>query len=97
MSKSYAVVRDPRDVAHHAEVCARILGSQIRSTRLRDGRSLEELAPKAGLTVPEWESIERGELEIALEQVLMFAMVLGYSRSWVRYLTMLWSKAWGQQ
>jgi len=98
MSKSYAVsLRDPRHVAHHARVCAEILGGHIHSARLRDGRALEELAPKAGLTVEEWESIEAGQLAMAWEQVLLLAMVLRLGRSWMPYLMRLWEKAWGNQ
>jgi Helix-turn-helix domain len=98
MSKSHAAsLRDPRHVAHHAQVCAEILGSHIRSARLRDGRSLEKLAPSAGLTVAEWGAIEAGQLPMAWEQVLLLAMVLRLGRSWMPYLMRLWAKAWGNQ
>lgn len=89
-----ASLRDPRYVAHHAQACAEILGYHIRSLRLLDGRSLEELAPKAGLTVAEWGAIEAGQLPMAWEQVLMLAMVLRLGRSWMPYLAKLWAKAW---
>lgn len=92
---SYAAsLRDPRHVAHQAQACAEILGYHIRSLRLRDGRPLEELAPKAGLTVEEWEAIEAGQRPMAWEQVLLLAMVLHLGRSWMPYLMKLWAKAW---
>ena len=95
MSMSYAAsLRDPRHVAHQAQACAEILGYHIRSLRLQDGRCLEELAPKAGLTVAEWEAIEAGQLPMAWEQVLMFVLVFRLGRSWMPYLMKLWAKAW---
>lgn len=86
-------LRDPRHVADHAQVYAEILGAHIQGARERDGRSLEELAPKAGLTVKEWEAIEAGRLEMAWEQVILLAMVLHLGRSWMPYLAKLWTKA----
>jgi hypothetical protein len=98
MSKTYAAsLRDPRHVANHAQVCAEALGAHIHSARLQDGRSLEELAPQAGLTVAEWEAIEAGQLPMAWEQVLMLAMALRLGRSWMPYLMKLWRKAWGDK
>ena len=35
-------------------------GELIRAARLNDGRTLEELAPLAALTIAEWEAIEAG-------------------------------------
>ena len=72
---------------------AKALGELIRAARLADGRSLEELVPKAGLTESEWEAIEAGELPVAWEQILMLAMVLRLGRSWMPYLSKRWAEA----
>lgn len=51
MHYSASLRRRPRrrDPLAPSPACAEILGSHIRSARLRDGRSLEELAPGAGV------------------------------------------------
>ena len=96
MSTPFATsLRDPRYVASHRKVCARIFGEHIGHLRRLDGRPLEELAPQAGLTVEEWEQIEGGRLRLACEQVLMFGMVFHLGRSWVRYLLRVAGIAWG--
>ena len=74
-------------------VCARILGEHVQAARLRRGRPLAELAPLAGLTVPEWERIEAGQAPDTWEQILLIAMVLYLGRSWMPYLSQLWAMA----
>jgi hypothetical protein len=91
---SYAAsLHDARQVDGHAQACAEILGGHIHSARLRDGRSLEELAPQAGLTATEWLALEHGTLLVAWEQILMLAIVLHLGRSWTPYLKKLWGKS----
>jgi hypothetical protein len=95
MSTSSAATSISNCAAARRHSSARSFGENIRIARINDRRPLEELAPKAGLTVEEWESIEAGQLPIAWEQVLLLARVLRLGRSWMPYLMKLWAKAWG--
>ncbi len=72
------------------KVCAEILGQLIRSVRLRDGRPLEQIAPLAALTVPEWEGIEAGRAPGSWEHICLITAVLYLGRSWMPYLAQLW-------
>lgn len=72
------------------QACAEILGQHIQAARLRDGRSLEEVAPLAGLTVPEWEEIEAGRAPDTWEHICLISAVLYLGRSWMPYLAQLW-------
>ena len=83
----------PRRSTPSPLLCARLLGEHIRSARLRDGRPLEEIAPMAGLTAPEWECIEAGQAPDTWEQVCLIAAVLYLGRSWTPYLSQLWAVA----
>ena len=74
-------------------VCAKILGEHIRAARLNDGRPLEEIAPLAALTVPEWERIEAGQAPNTWEQVCLITAALYLGRSWMQYLLPLWATA----
>lgn len=71
-------------------VCAENLGQHIRSARLRDGRPLEEIAPLAALTVPEWEAIEAGRAPDTWEHICLISAALYLGRSWRPYLAQLW-------
>ena len=75
------------------ERCARLLGERIHALRLHGGRPLEELAPSAGLTVPEWEAIEAGELPGSWVQVLLIAAALGLGSEWEPRLAKLYAGA----
>jgi hypothetical protein len=62
----------------------------FRAARMRDGRPLAELAPKAGLTVEEWNEIEAGRVPDTWEHVLLLAAGLELDRSsWLPYLARL--------
>lgn len=83
-----------RRLVSPSQASAENLGQLIRSLRLMDGRPLVELAPQACLTVAEWEAIEAGQLPLAWEQILLFAMVFQLGRSWLPYLQKLCQRAW---
>ena len=76
-----------------SQVCATLLGQHIQAARLWDGRPLEEIAPLAGLTVPEWKGIEAGQAPDTWEHICLIAAVLHLGRSWMPYLSRLWIKA----
>jgi Helix-turn-helix domain len=83
-----------RTSARRPEDYARGFGQFIQIARRGDGRPLEELAPLAGLTVPEWEEIEGGRIPDTWEQVCLIAQVLHLGRSWMPYLTRRYAGAW---
>jgi hypothetical protein len=73
------------------KLCAELLGAYIRSLRTRDGRPLEEIAPLAGLTAPQWEQIEAGQAPDLPEQVGLISSVLFLDHAWGCYLMRLWA------
>ena len=83
----------PRRSPAYRRLCAQIFGGHIRTLRVRDGRPLAELAPKAGLTVEEWRQIEAGQTAYAWECVLLMATALELDRSWLRYFARLYQGA----
>jgi hypothetical protein len=74
----------------YRRICARAFAEHIHSARLRDGRLLAELAPKAGLTVPQWEEIEGGRMPDTWEHVLLLARALDLDDSWLSYFARLY-------
>lgn len=84
----------PRRSPAYRRLCAQALAGHIRAARRRDGRSLTELAPLAGLTVEEWEEIEAGRAPDTWEHVLLLVTVLRLDRkSWLPYFARLWQGA----
>lgn len=80
----------PRRSASYRRTCAQVFGEHIRAARLHDGRPLAELAPRAGLTVAEWEEIEAGRVPDTWEHVLLLAAALQLDRkSWLSYFARL--------
>ena len=95
MSMRYQPSHHPRvssPVAGLPQACAKILGEYIHSVRLRDGRPLEQIAPLAGLTVPEWQAIEAGEVP-AWEAILLMVAALRISRTSLTWLGKLYAEA----
>jgi hypothetical protein len=43
-------------------------GNLIQGVREKDGRSLEEIARQAGMTVAEWKALEAGQVPSTSEQ-----------------------------
>lgn len=79
-----------RPTAASPELCAQILGDYIRMARCNADRPIEELAPLAGLTVPEWKAIEAGQAPDTWEQICLIAAVLGLGHSWMPRLMRLY-------
>jgi hypothetical protein len=74
----------------YRRLCAQIFGEHIHAARMRDGRPVAELAPKAGITMEEWEEIEAGRVPDTWEHVLLLVMVLELDRkSWRPYFARL--------
>jgi hypothetical protein len=66
----------PRPLPGRPEVYATILGQYIQFARMQDGRPLEQIAPLAALTVPEWEAIEAGQVPDTWEQMCLIGAAL---------------------
>ena len=81
------------DSAAHRCTSAQHFGEHIRIARINDGRPIAELAPKAGLSVGEWQAIEDGQLPETWEQVLLLGMVLRIGPQWMKYLRRLCESA----
>ncbi len=84
----------PRTSARRPEDSAKSFGQFIQIARRGDGRPLEELAPLAGLTVPEWEEIEGGQLPDTWEHVCLIVQALQLGPSWMPYLKRRYAGAW---
>jgi len=55
----------------------RMLGQNLRRTRVATGLSQEELADRAGLHRTYISSVERGERNVSLETIFLLAQALG--------------------
>ncbi len=78
------------------QVCGKAFGELIRKMRMNDDRTLEEIAPLAALTVPEWEDIEAGQVPDTWEQVCLMATALHLGRSWMALLGQFYAGAMGK-
>ena len=86
--------RDPRATSLRRKASGHVFGELVRKSRVADGRRLEEIAPLAGLTVPEWVEIEAGQVPDTWEHVCLLANALGLSRSWMASVVHLCVAAW---
>jgi hypothetical protein len=83
-----------RTAALGPKACAESFGQFIQIARRGDARPLEELAPMAGLTVPEWEEIEAGRIPDTWEHVCLMVQALRLGPSWMPYLRRRYAGAW---
>ncbi len=74
----------------------RLFGSLIQGVREKDGRTLEEIARQAGMTVAEWEALEAGQVPSTSEQLCSITNALGTSRSGMASVVFLCAGAWGR-
>jgi len=75
-------------------VWGQTFGELIREILVNDGRPLEEIAPLAALTVPEWKDIEAGQIPDTWEQICLMAVALRLGRPWMALLGQLYVGAW---
>lgn len=75
------------------KLCGQLFGDMIRHCRKLDGRSIEELAPLAGLKPAEWEAIEAGHAPEVVETMLMLATALHLGDSWLPRMLQLCARA----
>ena len=95
MSDLYASsTHDPQGTSLRHKASGQVFGELIRKAREEGGRPLEEIAPLAGLTVPEWMRIEAGQVPDTWEHVCLLANALGLSRSWMASVVHLCAETW---
>jgi transcriptional regulator with XRE-family HTH domain len=71
-------------------------GSMIRSAREDKGLSIEETAPRAGMTTAEWEAMEEGQVPGTREQLAAIAEALEADLDAIVALAVLCRQAWGR-
>jgi transcriptional regulator with XRE-family HTH domain len=84
----------PRPASIRRRVWSEMFGQFIRSAREKKGRSIEEAARLAGMTVAEWEAVEAGEVPGTHEQFGALASGLGMSREELVPLLLFCRGAW---
>jgi len=85
-----------RRTAYQRQVWAQFFGSLIREAREQRGRSVEETAPQAGMTVEEWEAMEAGKVPATREQLASIAGALQVEWNSIAGLAVLCRQAWGR-
>ena len=93
MSTNRLPARFTRRITASPEICAKILGEHLQIARRNDGRPIEDLAPLAGMTTPEWKAIEAGEAPDTWEFILMMGAVLHMGPRWMLNLAHLYKGA----
>ena len=87
--------RSPRAVLRR-RTSAELFGSMIRSAREDKGLSLEETAPRAGMTVTRWAAMEEGQVPETREQLMAIAEALEADLDAIVALAVLCRQAWGR-
>lgn len=78
-------------------LCAQIFGELVRPCRYLTDRSIEELAPSAGLTPADWEAVEDGRVPDCIEQMLLMASALQIGDSLLAPMLTLCARAYQEQ
>jgi hypothetical protein len=86
----------PRRTAFQRQVWDEFFGDMIRSAREDKGRSIEEAAPRAGMTVAEWEAMEEGLVPGTREQLVAIAEALEADLDAIVALAILCRLAWSR-
>jgi transcriptional regulator with XRE-family HTH domain len=86
----------PLRSAYQRRVRAEFFGSLIRVAREDKGLSIEETAPRAGMTVAGWEAMEEGQMPGTREQLVAIAEALEADLDAIVALAMLCRLAWGR-
>ena len=86
--------RSPRAVSRR-RLWGEFFGDMIRSAREDKGLSIEETAPRAGMTVARWEAMEEGQVPGTREQLVAIAEALEADLDAIVALAVLCRLAWG--
>ena len=86
----------PRRTAYQRRVSAEFFGSLIQGAREQRCLSVEEIAPRAGMTVAEWEAMEAGKVPGTREQLM--AIAEAFEVEWIAMasLAIVCRQAWGR-
>jgi hypothetical protein len=87
--------RSPRAVLRR-RTSAELFGGMIRRAREDKGLSLEETAPRAGMTPARWEAMEEGKVPETREQLVAIAEALEADLDAIVALAVLCRQAWGR-
>jgi transcriptional regulator with XRE-family HTH domain len=82
--------------AFQRQVWAEFFGLLIQGAREEKGRSVEETARLAGMTVSQWEEIEAGRVPSTREQLVSMASALEVDWNGMASLAVLCRQAWGR-
>ena len=86
----------PRRTACQRRVWAEFFGSLIQGAREQRGCSVEEIAPRAGMTAAEWEAMEAGRVPGTREQLMAIAEALEVEWIAIAGLAIICRQAWGR-
>lgn len=92
MSAMYSSSSRPASIRRR--VWSEMFGRFIRSAREKKGRSIEEAARLAGMTVAEWEAVEAGQVPEGWTQLRPMAEALGMSYGEMGMLVLFCQGAW---
>jgi transcriptional regulator with XRE-family HTH domain len=87
--------RFPRAVSRRRS-WAEFFGGMIRSAREDKGLSIEQSAPRAGMTTARWEAMEEGQVPETREQLVAIAKALEADLDAIVALAVLCRQAWGR-
>ncbi len=97
MSKMFsASLPSSRRAAFQRQAWGEFFGQLIQSVREEKGRSIEDTARRAGMTVSEWEAIEAGKVPSTREQLAAMADALEADWDGMVALAVLCRQAWGR-
>jgi len=71
-------------------------GRLVRTIRVKDSRSLVEIAQTAGMEASQWEAMEAGKVPGTWEETCAMAEALRMNRSGMASLVILCAGAWGR-
>lgn len=85
-----------RSAVIERQVWGELFGDLMRRVRKKAGRSLEDVAPLAGMSVAEWTAVEAGRVPNTLEQLHSMADALGVGWNGMASIVFLCAGAWGR-
>ena len=87
--------RSPRAVSRR-RLWGEFFGDMIRSAREDKALSIEQTAPRAGMSVARWEAMEEGQVPETREELVAIAGALEADLDAIIALAVLCRQAWGR-
>jgi len=78
------------------QIWGEFFGGLVRTIRVKESRSLAEIAQAAGMEVAQWEAMEAGQVPATWEEACAIAEALQMDRSGMASLVILCAGAWGR-